>query len=274
MSICDETRNSDVHVPKIKVVTVATHEFGYMKWLKESCLRHNANLTILGQGLEWKGYSMRYDLMQTFLEEQDDRDVICFIDAYDVILHKNTERLYDEFRNTCEEKNCKIICGFFDENAYSGILSPINLISNKWCEVLFNIEANSHINGGTYIGYVKELKEMIKLLVEYKNKNSENDDEYIINTIYKEGKIKIYIDFESNFFKNINPMDIIDRSDYNCHAYFIHRIGNLPLFSYLQANGYVITNKEKAKILSELTDVSINKIKYHTSNFFKRLIQK
>lgn len=262
------------YIPKVKIVTVATHEYGYMKWLKESCLRNNSELTILGEGLEWKGYSMRYELMKTFLEGQDDRDVICFIDAYDVIVHKDMSGFYSEFKETCDKTNCKIICGYFDENFFEGLLSPLNIISKTWGEVAFNSSSSSHINGGTYAGFVKELKEMLELLVDFKLKNNEPDDEYIINTLYSEGKLQIYIDVKSNFFKNINPRDLVDRSDYNCNAYFLHRIGGLPLFSYLENNSYTVTNEEKAKIISDNINAGVEKFTYHTSNFLKRLMNK
>ena len=44
----------------MKFVTVATHNDGYLKWLKESCKRYSANLVILGFGEKWQGYNWKF----------------------------------------------------------------------------------------------------------------------------------------------------------------------------------------------------------------------
>ena len=47
----------------MKLITVATHNDGYFKWLKESCKRYNYDLVILGYNEKWKGFNWRLELM-------------------------------------------------------------------------------------------------------------------------------------------------------------------------------------------------------------------
>ena len=57
---------------EIKIITVATKPGGYLKWLKESCIRNGTELIVLGMGQEWKGYISKYVLIREYLENLDE----------------------------------------------------------------------------------------------------------------------------------------------------------------------------------------------------------
>ena len=81
----------------MKILTVGTHNKGYYEILQGSCKRNNLELINLGWGKEWKGFTMRYDLMDEYLDKQDDNEIIMFIDAYDVFLLEGEKEILKKF---------------------------------------------------------------------------------------------------------------------------------------------------------------------------------
>ena len=50
-------------------------------------------LQVLGWGTPWTGFSMRYPLLRQFLESVPDEDVVCHVDAYDVLPRPDDGRI-------------------------------------------------------------------------------------------------------------------------------------------------------------------------------------
>jgi len=97
-------------MPNIHIVTVATKPGGYLKWLEESCIRNGTKLIILGMGEEWKGYITKYLLTDNFLKTISEDDIVCFIDAYDVLMTQHIDKLTEKFLKITENNDYKIIC--------------------------------------------------------------------------------------------------------------------------------------------------------------------
>ena len=49
-----------------KIVTVATHDDGYLSALKILCKRNNISLYILGYNEKWQGWDWRTQILITF----------------------------------------------------------------------------------------------------------------------------------------------------------------------------------------------------------------
>ena len=64
-------------------------------------------LVVLGMGMKWKGLIMKYDLMIKYLKTLNDDDIVCFIDAYDVLPTKNIVKLEKKFVKF-SEKHSKV----------------------------------------------------------------------------------------------------------------------------------------------------------------------
>ena len=78
----------------VKLITVATHYDGYLKWLEAGCKRYNVNLIKLGWGQEWKGFVWKFELLLNYLTDiiaQNPYELIIFIDGYDVLLLKSLD---------------------------------------------------------------------------------------------------------------------------------------------------------------------------------------
>src|SRR5947207_2162558 len=78
--------------------TVATHSERYFPSLLASCERHNCRLVVLGWQQKWQGFSWRYNLVKDYLQSLDKNEIVCFIDAFDVIILQDANKIAEAFR--------------------------------------------------------------------------------------------------------------------------------------------------------------------------------
>ena len=135
--------------------------------LEQSCKRHNIDLIPLGMGEKWSGFTMRFNLWLKYLNTLDDYEIVMINDAYDVIILENSDTIIKKFKSF--NKNI-VIC---TQNT-SGFLK---LIFNK-CK-----NYDSVIAIGSMIGYVKYLKQFIKLL--FNKFNEFNSLLHLLNLLNK-----------------------------------------------------------------------------------------
>ena len=141
----------------MKLVTVATHSDGYYPWLLQSCTRHNAELTVLGWGEKWKGFSWRFTLMIDYIKSLNPNEIVCFIDAYDVILLQPLEKIAKKFIKIQNETNCKMVVAHELHSTY---------IQKFGTDITLGTCKNRNVNAGTYIGYAKDLIETLPKIYE------------------------------------------------------------------------------------------------------------
>ena len=254
----------------LKVITVATSERFYMKWLKESCIRHGTNLVVLGDGKTWDNYLTKFKLVIDFLETEDDNNIICFVDAYDVIMTDNADKLKQAFLDFKESRKEKVIIAMNPEISFLDKKVPI--LSNLYKELSdidFGVQGMG-INSGTYIGYAKDIKHILKEIM--KDVNSEDtDDQLFFNKYNFKNPGSCYIDINKDWFHVTS--EILDLEDYGSKSFFLHRPGCSSLVNYLRKNGYTISVEEERKILNESMMEFIKKGEYHTIATLKNLLK-
>jgi hypothetical protein len=233
-----------------------------LKWLEESCKRNGTTLIVLGMGTEWKGYITKYILINKFLENLHDDDVVCFVDAYDVLMIQHIDKLKEKFLDITNNTDYKMICAL---DCYCPpILKGIH--SNT-----FGVGENSlSICSGTYISYVKFLKESYKWMIEYSKKHNEIDDQYILNRYYDTNKDYIYIDKSIKIFKTDYEFiwSKTDKDDY----VFLHRVTNSEMITPLIYYEYNISLDEYSQIINNTLNDLQKKIPYFVNTIFKRII--
>ena len=94
--------------------------------------------------------------MQEYLNTLDDNEIVCFIDAYDVILLRPLEELEQSYLKLYQENKKEIIIG------HDKLLT---LTSKFIIPLLFGQCMNKQINSGSYIGYNKYLKLVLKEII-------------------------------------------------------------------------------------------------------------
>ena len=85
----------------IHYICIATENKCYLPYLK----RLIPDLVILGMGLEWEGYMMKPRLVKKYLETLPNNDIVCVIDAYDILPTKNIVNLEEKFIDFCKKKS-------------------------------------------------------------------------------------------------------------------------------------------------------------------------
>jgi hypothetical protein len=221
----------------IHLVTIATKPGGYLKWLEQSCKRNGTKLTILGMGSEWKGYITKCILVKEFLENLPEDDIVCIIDAYDVLMIQHVEILKDKFIKHTENTNYKLICAV-------DIISPN--IGTKW---YYGTEEDIIINAGTYIGFAGFIKDMYKKMIDLYNLNKVfSDDQFLLNKFYKNHKNEILIDTNKKFFYCESLHHIIHIKQKKDDYVFLHRPGNYEMISALIQYDYKFDINEVIKL--------------------------
>ena len=234
----------------VKLITVATHYEGYLKWLEASCKRYNVNLIKLGWGEKWKDFAWRFDLVLNYLEiiiKQDPYELIIFIDGYDVLLLKSLDDIEQVFNQITKYTNKKIIISK-DRHYYYH-----KLIFAYW---KFDICKGLLLNAGTYMGRVIDVFNMLKQ-IKQNNSNNIRDDQILLTQFCNSHQDSIYIDNDSNLFLvYMNPLKsillnkniIINQNNkvlyFNTKPYFIHGNGNTILYDLLIKLGYNLDQNE------------------------------
>jgi hypothetical protein len=94
---------------KMKVITVATHKSGYYYALEESAERLGYDLVLLGLGEKWRGFGWRTRLVINYLKTLPDDELFLAVDAYDVILLRNSAAAVEGFKKV----GARFLCGGF-----------------------------------------------------------------------------------------------------------------------------------------------------------------
>ncbi len=255
----------------MKLVTIATHSDGYFEYLKKSCERLNSELIVLGWGQKWTGYSFKSQLLQSFLKDLPDDEVVCCIDSFDVVLLRSAGELEKSFREFSEITGAKVVVGF--DRASSSIIKMGSKIQFGSCH-------GYQVNAGTYIGYTKELREMIDAIY----LNPKLDDQLLLTNYCRKYPNKTHIDSASIFFLTINNpfgksfydptvMEIDSASRLwfrGVRPFFAHGNGNTDMNSLIEKLGYSMSRKEKIKLQLFNRRTKLKKAKWYLSEFVEK----
>jgi hypothetical protein len=250
---------------KVEIVTISTEKKFYYPYLVESCRKNKGKLTTLGMGEEWKGYNWKFRKMLNYLTNLSDDKIVCFVDGYDVISCRDLTDLAYDFIKLKNKYKCKMVVGC-DDYGYTGKKIVAHLSFEK-C-------GNHYLNSGTYIGYVKDLKDIISKIYEL-NPADSADDQALMIQYYKEHPGEIHIDYECKLFLTLlYPLTEVDTFtpiiinnnklhaiDYKSMPFFIHAPGNGFLNNIIIKLGYETPDSD---IKKKLTYASASKLYYHT----------
>jgi len=243
----------------IHIITVATKPGGYLKWLEESCIRNGAKLIILGMGEKWKGYITKYMLMNNFLKTIPDDDIVCFVDAYDVLMIQHIDKLKAKFLKNTEKSNYKMICAL-DSNPY--------LELQNW---YYESKSNIIINSGTYIGYSKNIQHIMNWMINESNINNNLDDQRLLNMYYSLFPNDIYVDNKKNIF--LCECTLIHEKKEKDDYVFLHRFANVDMISALVLYNYNISIDEIIELKKIEIPYYVNKVIGHIKTAVNKVLK-
>jgi len=248
----------------MRFITAATHSDGYFPFLLESCKRYNVDLVVLGWGKKWTGFLCKFMWLQEYLQNVPDDEVICFMDAYDVILAKPVSKLESLFRAIHDSINARIIVS----------CDLHNTLLAKWVvPYVFGLCYNKPVNSGVYVGFAKDIRAMLAAILKEHEETKETDDQ-ILMTQYCSKKKEILVDCDRIIsISAVNPFsDVlnIDGATFQDGMYvykgaspfIIHGPGNTSLIPLLEKQGYTITPEERSRLDNHHNKVFLKGLSY------------
>ena len=164
------------------ITTVATHDDGMYKKLINNRFHP---VKVLGFGMKWTGFKMKYQLVYDHIKNLDDNKIVIFLDGFDSIILRDPKIAIKEFI----DKKYKVLFSKEVDSQFKGFVFP-------------NCRDNLMINSGLYMGYVKYLKVLLKDMIDEVCK----DDQVIINRKCKNYNF-VSIDKDCKIFKNIGKLE-------------------------------------------------------------------
>lgn len=247
----------------MKLVTVATHSDGYFPYLKKSCERNGITLDVLGWGQKWTGYSFKLQLMQSYLKDLPDDEIVCFIDSFDVIALRPLEELEKSFRDLTANSGVRVAVGY--DRAESLVIKGTSTL-------YFGTAHGYPINSGTYMGYAKDLTCMMNEIYTH----PKEDDQKVMTEYCKKNPHEVFIDASSLFFLTINNpfgdnfydpelMKVQDGQLWyrGVKPFFAHGNGNTDMNRLIEKLGYPMSEGEKKQITLYNREAKMKKTKWY-----------
>jgi len=253
----------------LHIVTVATDPEFYFKYLVESCSRNGKEIKVLGYGEKWKGFAWKFNLMIEYLKSVNSDDIVCFVDGYDVICNRNLDELKLQFIEYKNKYSFKIIVAI---DIYK--FKPQELIAG----VYFDNCNNNLLNSGTYIGYAKDLYDVLSESYNLDSSDKTNDQLLLTkyckihpNDIFFDKNQDFFLTMHKSFFEINNELEIHNNEAYynGKKPFFIHG----PSCTYL--NSLLINLNYN---ISDDGEYTKNKMKkyymYKGIQYFKELLKR
>jgi len=163
-----------------------------IKYLRESALLHNIEVCYLKKDT-WDGYVDKIVSIDNIIKKHSYYDIICFIDAYDVLINQNVEYLLESFKYY----NCDLLIG-----------AELNCYPNKYQNKYPFIGSKyKYVNSGGYIGY----KHAIQRMFNWKSYDmihnicaDGGDQSYFTEYFISEHSDKTRLDTECLIFQNMH----------------------------------------------------------------------
>ena len=247
----------------IHYVCIATENKFYLPYLKQLI----PNLTILGMNMKWEGYIMKPKLVNKYLKTLNNNDIVCVIDAYDILPTKNIINLKKKFIDFCKKNpDVKMIVGSEKHE---------NIILKKISKNIFKEFEGCIINAGQMIGYVKNIKHYYKYILSLPKsylENNHNDDQIILTDYASQlnNKNEIHIDEKKQFF-HVSSKSLQNITIPNSDVCFVHAAYNGLMDHFLQEHHNIHLNmKEKSTIYNDHIKQSFKKTIYYTKILFNK----
>jgi hypothetical protein len=161
-------------------------------YLQESASLCNMQISYLKNDT-WNGYIDKIVAMQNILQKHSPNDIICFIDAYDVLINQNLEYLAEKFNYY----NCDLLIG-----------AELNCFPDKYKFLYPDINSKyKYVNSGGYIGYKYALDHLFNWKSHHEIFNichDGGDQSYFTEYFISNHSHKIKLDTECLIFQNMH----------------------------------------------------------------------
>lgn len=188
---------------EVEIITYANKSQGMFEELVNN--KFDVPIKVLGWGTEWHGYSDKSKGLLEYMKTKNDEDIIVFVDGFDSKINKPITDAVKIFK----EYNCRVL---FSKNP-------------PWFfqSLIFGVCDDSIANAGMYMGYTKELRQILQSEVNLQC----DDDQVNLNGLCRKYNF-VKVDKDEKIFKNFSPIQKIKTSD----AIFLSFPGTLGIDRY------------------------------------------
>lgn len=214
----------------LHIVTVANKSQYYYPYLVQSCKDNGITLEVLGFGEPFEGLNWKNKKMIDYLKTKGQRDLVCFIDGFDVICVRNLQQLESVYQEIQARTGCKIAVA--EDKRSPGL---------DWFATLyFGTCKNQSINSGTYIGYAPDLLSVIEATYAL-NPTNDMSDQISLTKYCNHTPDAFYIDTEAKLFLTL----LYPLQDLRPHVDLDNRVltykGERPFFVHAPGYGFLNT---------------------------------
>lgn len=184
----------------MKLVTVATHSERYFPYLKLSAEKYGHQLVVLGWGEKWQGFAWKFQLMKSYLESVASDEVVCFVDAYDVVVLQDPKSIEGTYLECVGGDTDKIFISR-EQYSHNGVENSILSFLQSF---VFTKCKNEYINTGTYIGTALSLLGIFSKLCDEFSCDANKDDQRLLQDYCVLHNDTFVIDEDCELFLVIN----------------------------------------------------------------------
>ena len=191
----------------IPLVTIATHDYGYLSVLKQGAYRNGYELHVLGFGQKWEGFGMKFRLLGQWLKNVEPSQIFVLLDGFDTLCLEPSECLLPRFLSY----NCDILL--------SRDVNITNPIERYIMERMFPRCNGVGICAGMYMGRAGAVAKMVELLCGVNDEHcisNTADDQRMMIDMCQQGHLfyqkHVKIDVDCRVFLNIPPDGFFTRS--------------------------------------------------------------
>jgi hypothetical protein len=219
------------------------------RFLLDTAAIYNVHIHILNI-TNWTGFIDKILAMKETLESLEDQDIVCFLDAYDVLAMSTVDEILYKFSESgndilmSSELNC-----YPSENEEKYALVEYRLFEKEHEIGIWNTPASKKIrsnykymNSGGYIGYVHALKRMFQWKTEEDIRNIINlggdqnfFTQYYLEFANSDNDVNIGLDWKQNIFQSLYKVDLKDFCFFDGRLYN-HCLKTYPCFVHF--NGF------------------------------------
>jgi hypothetical protein len=232
----------------LHVFTFAT-DTNKLSYLKDSANLSNLNINYIMKE-SWNGYFDKIKYIKEVIKDIDENDIVCFIDAYDVLSLSSELEIIQKFK----DYNCELLIGS-EINCWPETYKDLYPVTNHTTNY-------KYVNSGGYIGYKYAIWNLMSYKTDYEIQQickTGSDQAYFIEYYINNHSNKIKLDCDQKIFQN---MHLVSWNEFTIrNGRIINNILNeTPCFIHF--NGATWQTHTKENILPIL----VNKITQSTQN--------
>lgn len=213
------------------------------KYLIDTADLVNINLEFIGVGETYTNFTNRLYFLQEYLYNIPPDEIVLVMDGYDTLINSPLEKIESEFKSY----QTRIL------------ISAEKMFTYQWDrfkDKFDNIQSEyRYVNAGTFIGYVKDILEMLKDLLEINKTHPTEIDQglmgvWVYNNFEKSEKVKLDTDCRVFWVtsKDWYILDTLHKNLINPYTgnkpCIIHNTGNSSFFKYfVHVYGLIMQNK-------------------------------